>query len=87
MVRQVIVVGDALTPHGGFVATGSNADIVEGKPVARKGDTVECNEPGTQTISEGDESGMVGGSPVALHGHRATCGCTLESRGKTITMS
>jgi uncharacterized Zn-binding protein involved in type VI secretion len=68
MVRQVIVAGDTLAPHGGTVTTGSNADIVYGKPVARKGDTVECGEHGTQTIVEGDEHGMFGGAPVALHG-------------------
>lgn len=86
MTRQVIVVGDTLAPHGGTVTTGSNQDIVDGKPVARKGDTVECKEHGTQTIAEGDEAGMVSGSPVALQGHRVTCGCTLVSRGTTISV-
>jgi uncharacterized Zn-binding protein involved in type VI secretion len=86
MVRQVIVVGDTLAPHGGTVTTGSNADIVDGKPVARKDDAVECREHGTQTISEGDGNGMFGGAPVALHGHQATCGCTLVSRSATVAM-
>lgn len=86
MARQVIVVGDTLAPHGGTVTAGSNADLVEGKAVARKGDTVECKQHGTQTIAEGDATSMIGGSPVALHGHRATCGCTLVSRGTTISM-
>lgn len=86
MARQVIVVGDTLTPHGGTVTSGSSADVVDGKEIARKGDTVECEEHGTQTIAEGDEASMVSGSPVALHGHRATCGCTLVSRGTTISM-
>jgi uncharacterized Zn-binding protein involved in type VI secretion len=85
MVRQVIVVGDTLVPHGGTVTTGSNADIVDGKSISRKGDTVECREHGTQTIAEGDETGMIGGRPVALHGHRATCGCTLVSRSITLS--
>lgn len=87
MVRQVIVTGDTLTPHGGTVTTGSSADLVDGKQIARKGDTVECKEHGTQTISEGDEAGMVGGSPVALHGHHASCGCTLVSRAATLSMA
>ena len=86
MARQVIVVGDTLAPYGGTVTTGSNADIVDGKPIARKGDTVECEQHRTQTIAEGDEASMIGGSPVALHGHRATCGCTLVSRAATISM-
>ena len=86
MARQVIVVGDTLAPHGGTVTTGSNADIVDGKPIARKGDTVECKEHGTQKIEEGDGKRMFGGAPVALHGHHATCGCTLVSRCSTVTM-
>lgn len=86
MARQVIVVGDTLAPHGGTVTTGSNKDIVDGKAIARKGDTVECKEHSTQTIAEGDEASMVSGSPVALHGHRVSCGCTLASRGTTISM-
>lgn len=86
MARQVIVVGDTLVPYGGTVTAGSNADIVDGKPIARKGDTVECKQHGTQTIAEGDETSLIGGSPAALHGHRATCGCTLVSRGTTISM-
>jgi uncharacterized Zn-binding protein involved in type VI secretion len=42
MARQVIVVGDTLAPHGGTVTSGSNSDVVNGKPIARKGDVVEC---------------------------------------------
>ena len=40
-------------------------------PLLVKGDPVECKEHGAQSIAEGDEAGMVNGSPVALHGHRA----------------
>ncbi|MBM2768339.1 PAAR domain-containing protein [Burkholderia anthina] len=87
MVRQVIVVGDTLAPHGGTVTTGSHADVMDGKAIARKGDVVECKEHGTQTIAEGDANGMISGAPVALHGHRATCGCTLVSRSATISWS
>ena len=86
MVRQVIVVGDTLAPHGGTVTAGSNADVVNGKPIARKGDAVECTEHGNQTISEGDENSMVSGQPVALHGHHTTCGCTLVSRSATMSL-
>ncbi len=31
-------------PHGGTVTAGANEHIVDGRPVARKGDTVECKE-------------------------------------------
>jgi uncharacterized Zn-binding protein involved in type VI secretion len=86
MVRQVIVVGDTLAPHGGTVITGSNVDTVEGKPVARKNDMVDCKEHGQRAISEGDESCMLDGQPVALQGHHAACGCTLVSRGTTLSI-
>ncbi|MGS0891921.1 PAAR domain-containing protein [Burkholderia stagnalis] len=87
MVRQVIVVGDTVAPHGGVVVTGSHADVVDGKAIARKGDTVECSVHGMQTIAEGDTNGMIDGAPVALHGHRVTCGCTLVSRSTTVSWS
>jgi uncharacterized Zn-binding protein involved in type VI secretion len=86
MSRQVIVVGDTLAPFGGTVTSGSVNDTVAGKPVSRKGDSVECKEHGSQQISEGDETGMINGQPVALHGHRASCGCTLVSRSMTLSM-
>jgi len=86
MVKQVIVVGDTLAPHGGTVISGSNADTVEGKPIARRNDLVECKEHGQQAISEGDGSCMLDGEPVALHGHHAACGCTLVSRGATLSI-
>lgn len=79
MVKQVIVVGDSVAPHGGTVITGSNADTVDGKPIARKNDLVDCKEHGKQTISEGDDTNMVSDQPVALHGHRVACGCSGES--------
>jgi uncharacterized Zn-binding protein involved in type VI secretion len=87
MVKQVIVVGDTLAPHGGTVTTGSNTDTVDGKAVARRGDKVECKEHGAQTVDEGDESSTVNGQPMALHGHRVACGCTLVSRTATLSVS
>ncbi|PCE28229.1 hypothetical protein BWP39_06865 [Paraburkholderia acidicola] len=86
MVRQVIVVGDTLAPYGGTVTAGSNTDLVDGSPIARKGDTVVCSEHGAQTIAEGDESSLFNGGQAALHGHPATCGCTLVSRAATMSM-
>ncbi|WP_334022689.1 PAAR domain-containing protein [Burkholderia gladioli] len=86
MVRQVIVVGDTLGPHGGTVTAGSSADVMNGKPIARKGDAVECKEHGSQIISEGDEHSMVDGRTVALEGHHTSCGCTLVSRSATMSL-
>ena len=87
MVRQVIVVGDALEPHGGTVMTGSDTDSVDGKAIARKGDLVDCAGHGINPIAEGDESSVFAGRPVALDGHRAECGCTLVSRAGTLSIS
>ncbi|MBT2791956.1 PAAR domain-containing protein [Paraburkholderia strydomiana] len=87
MARQVIVVGDTMAPHGGTVITGSDADTVNGKGIARRGDLVDCVEHGINLIVEGDESSIFTGKPVALHGHRAECGCTLVSRTGTLSIS
>jgi uncharacterized Zn-binding protein involved in type VI secretion len=85
MARQVIVVGDLLTPHGGVIITGSDADTVDGKAIARKGDLVDCAEHGVNPIAEGDATNSFDGKPVALHGHRAACGCMLVSRTATLS--
>ncbi|WOD18939.1 PAAR domain-containing protein [Paraburkholderia kirstenboschensis] len=87
MARQVIVVGDTMAPHGGTVITGSDVDSVDGKGIARQGDLVDCTEHGVNPIAEGDESSIFSGKPVALHGHRAECGCSLVSRTGTLSVS
>ncbi|WP_321867361.1 PAAR domain-containing protein [Paraburkholderia tropica] len=70
------------TDHGGKVITASSTMRFEGRLVARKGDAVSCpKHPDTRpnVIIEGDESMTDGGTPIARHGHRATCGCHLIS--------
>lgn len=68
------------TSHGGFVirASGSRYD---GKPLALLGDLVACPLPGhgVNPIIEGEPTMTEHGKPVALHGHRTACGCTLIS--------
>ncbi|APR35267.1 PAAR domain-containing protein [Paraburkholderia sp. SOS3] len=86
MARQIIVVGDTLSPHGGYVRTGSQADAVDGRSIARKTDLVDCAAHGVNPIAEGDSSTMFDGLPVALEGHRASCGCLLVSRRKTLAL-
>lgn len=46
---------------------------------ACKGDPVKCNKHGMTTIAEGSARTTIDGQPVALHGHRCACGCTLVS--------
>ena len=84
--KAQIVVGDT-TSHGGRVVSGSpsstwsRAEI----PIARKGDKVTCPkcEPHIFEIAEGSDGSLDFGAPVALEGHKTTCGAALiaESGG------
>lgn len=83
MGKKVIVVGDS-TSHGGKVISGSATMTIAGKGIARKGDKVDCPQKypnkkphGVNKIVEGDGGYIVDGQPVALHGHKTECGCTL----------
>ncbi len=83
MSKSIIVVGDVNSSNGP-VLTGSGTDTIEGKPIARKGDLVDCpakypdgRPHGINPIIEGDESLIVSVQPVALDGHRCLCGCML----------
>jgi len=72
--------GDALS-SGGKVIGASTTMRYGGKFVARKGDKVTCRQHNAEhnVIIEGDESMTDNGVPIARHGHRAICGCTLIS--------
>jgi uncharacterized Zn-binding protein involved in type VI secretion len=74
--RPFIRVGDS-TDHGGVVVGGSSTDIIEGKPVARIGDSVTCPKHGSTTIVSGDATMLVDGKPAARHGDKCGCGATL----------
>ncbi|CAB3726100.1 PAAR domain-containing protein [Trinickia soli] len=84
--KAQIVVGDT-TSHGGQVVSGSpsstwsRAEI----PIVRKGDKVTCPkcEPHIFEIAEGCDGSLDFGAPVALEGHKTTCGAILiaESGG------
>lgn len=87
MSRQVIVVGDTLSPYGGTVLSGSGADTIDGKAVARRNDLVDCRKHGKNAIAEGEPSCLAGGEPVALEGHHASCGCVLVSVHRTLSVS
>jgi uncharacterized Zn-binding protein involved in type VI secretion len=74
----IIRVGDKTT-HGGKVLNGSPSMTFGGISVARKGDKVSCPKQGhgNTTIVEGNVNFCDQGIPVAFHGHRCACGCTL----------
>ncbi len=78
MGRIWIVVGDTTT-GGGTVVSGSPFTDIDGKPVARIGDSVVCMRHGPTVIVSGDSTMIIDGQPVARHGDGVACGCSLIS--------
>lgn len=78
--QGIIRIGDKTT-HGGAVLSGSATMIFGGIGVARKGDKVSCPQRGhgPTIITEGNPDYLDNGIPVAFHGHKCACGCTLIS--------
>lgn len=78
--KKAIRLGDP-TSHGGRVLSAASNTTLFGKKVALKGDAVSCPIKGHLgcTIAEGDPSWIVDGKPVALEGHKTTCGASLIS--------
>ncbi|MDR6498707.1 PAAR domain-containing protein [Burkholderia sp. MS455] len=78
--RAQIVVGDA-TSHGGKVISGSPSSTwgTAKVPIARKGDQVTCPlcAPHLFEIAEGVDGCEDFGQPMALEGHKTTCGAVL----------
>jgi uncharacterized Zn-binding protein involved in type VI secretion len=73
----VVRLGDTLREYGGEVLEGHSE--CHGLPMACVGDAVRCNQHGMTRIVEGSDLTQINGQPVALHGHRCGCGCTLVS--------
>lgn len=88
MRKHVIRLGDPTT-HGGVVVSASGTVTINGKRVARKGDHVTCPIPGhgVVTIIEGDPLLTDDGKPIALEGHKCSCGCSLISTLATFVRS
>lgn len=84
--QPLIVQGDN-TSHGGTVLAGSPFSDCDGKPIARMGDMVACPLcNGVFPISQGDQSNIIDGAPVAYHGCKTACGATLiSSQTRTLT--
>lgn len=78
--KPAIRLGDS-TSHGGTVTSAAATTTLFGKQVACVGDAVSCPKDGHNncTIAEGDPGWLVGGKPVALDGHKASCGAVLIS--------
>ena len=78
--RRVIRLGDR-TSHGGYVVSATSRFIIMDKPVARLGDKCTCPKKGHDNcyIVEGDPDWTIDGVPVALEGHKLSCGAVLIS--------
>ncbi|MFZ1874581.1 PAAR domain-containing protein [Serratia oryzae] len=76
--KGIIRIGDKTT-HGGQVLAGSSNMKFAGIGVARLGDLVSCPiiGHGPTKIVEGHPTMKDNGLPVAFHGHKCACGCTL----------
>jgi uncharacterized Zn-binding protein involved in type VI secretion len=75
--KGVIRLGDSTT-HGCKVVKAGSKIEVNGIPIARVGDSVACPEcEGTFSIVEGEPTYTDDGIPVALHGHKTSCGASL----------
>ncbi|RON51539.1 PAAR domain-containing protein [Pseudomonas frederiksbergensis] len=76
--KNIIRIGDK-TNRDGTVLSGSTVMVFRGIGVARQGDPVDCLIHGRTEIAEGHPTFHDSGIPVAFHGHRCACGCTLIS--------
>lgn len=85
--RAQICVGDT-TSHGGVVIEGSPSFFWNGISIARKGDKVTCPKckPYIFQIAEGFEhcTDTDAKLPMAMEGHRTTCGAVLIARSASV---
>jgi len=85
MPRNIIVLGDK-TSHGGTVISASMTSSAHGKGWARVGDMVSCPRcRGVFPISQGDNSLLDDGKPVAYDGCKVACGAILISNQAVTT--
>lgn len=77
--RKVIRLGDKTT-HGGQVIQVASTTTVDAIRIARIGDIVTCPKcKGRHQIVEGEPTCKDDGIPIALHGHKTSCGAMLIS--------
>lgn len=82
--KNIIRLGDKHT-GGGSVLSASMKMMFHGVGAARVGDPVDCPKHGKNVIAEGHITYKDYGRPVAFHGHRCACGCTLISSLPSVT--
>jgi len=77
--KGIIRLGDS-TSHGGTVVQTASKTTVDGMTIARLGDKVSCPKcKGTFVIIEGSPTSLDDGVPIALNGHKTSCGASLIS--------
>ncbi|EKT60175.1 type VI secretion system PAAR protein [Providencia sneebia] len=78
---NIILLGDLDTGHGKHgptqVITGSLTVKVDGKAVARQGDTLAPHGGHSRTIVEGSSSVFIDGKPAVRTGDAVSCGGVL----------
>ncbi|CAJ0731553.1 Uncharacterized conserved protein [Ralstonia pickettii] len=72
--------------HGGHVTTGSSESLLDGKPIARLHDMVDCPLHGPNSISKVSSDMLIDGQPAALHGDMTECGATLIGDGSAVVI-
>jgi uncharacterized Zn-binding protein involved in type VI secretion len=79
--KRVIRLGDPTTHGGAVIKVTATQTNVMGQPLARVGDQCACPIPGHSpcVITEGDGDWTIDGVPVALEGHKTSCGASLIS--------
>jgi uncharacterized Zn-binding protein involved in type VI secretion len=83
--KPAIRLGDPTSHGGAVVSVAPNRSDAMGKPLARVGDKCSCPKHKECTIVEGDPNWTIDGIPVALEGHKTSCGATLISTLPTMT--
>jgi uncharacterized Zn-binding protein involved in type VI secretion len=76
-------VGDPIS-HGGTIQTGSTTRFIDGKGVARIGDTVMCDIHDETEITTGSSDVLVDGVGVAYVGSLTACGATIQDGDATV---
>lgn len=86
--KGIVRIGDKTT-GGGVVQSGSANMKFAGLGVARLNDPVSCPIPGHSPshIAQGHPTMKDNGVPIAFHGDKCTCGCTLISSLTAATTS
>lgn len=81
MNKAPIRLGDSIT-QGGQVMTATSSFIIDDRPIALRGDLINCSKHGINKIVDGDDGYIEHGRPIALHRSRGECGCSVLASTK-----